>query len=103
FDAQSLARGGETEEHRRRLATARRADAQPVLPTNSYPFHLTLGDIVVYGQEPGLGVTHQRGPVVQRVADRLPPGSLGRHLRPLPRQPLVELLQDRRRQVLAHL
>src|SRR5262249_7040955 len=63
LDAQPLARGHEAKVHRRRLAAAWRPDRQPVFTTNSNPLHLAFGRVIVDGQEPGLGVTHQRGPV----------------------------------------
>jgi hypothetical protein len=57
LDAQALARRREAEEHRRRFAAARRPYCQPVLATYGDTLHLSLGDIVVYGQEARLGVT----------------------------------------------
>jgi hypothetical protein len=103
LDAQPLARGREADEHRGCLATTRRADKKPVLPANGYSLHLALGHVIIDGQETGLGISHQCGPVVQRIPQRFCYRALGQHLRPLRLQPLVELLQDRHRQVLAHL
>ncbi len=103
LDAQPLARRREAEEHRRCVAATRRADRQPVLATYGDPLHLALGHVVVDGQEARLGIAHQRGPVIQRVPQRLRHRTLGQHLRALRLQPRVELPQDRHRQVLAHL
>src|SRR5207253_10263939 len=66
-----MARRRKTEQHRRCPATVRGADKQPVLTTNGDPFHLTLGHIVVDGQEARLRITDQCTPVIQCITDRL--------------------------------
>ena len=85
-----MARGREAQQHRRRLATLRRAHEQPVLTTNGNPLHLSFRRVVVDVQIAFLGITHQRAPVPLRVPQRLRYRTLGQHLVAL----LVEIVKS---------
>ncbi len=103
FEAQAMTRRGEAEQDRRGPAALVRADEQPVLAADGDALHLALGHVVVDRQEARLGISNQRRPIIQGVANRLGHRTLGQHLRALFLEPGVELVQDQERQILAHL
>src|SRR5262249_57510348 len=73
-------------------ASLRTATELPVAAAHHDLAQRSLRQVIVYGEIPLLGVPHQRLPVRQRVADRLPQVRLRQRPPPPPHQPAVEPL-----------
>ena len=88
-------------ERRRGMATALAGDEQPIGSALGHRPNCALDGVVVDLEPPILEIARERRPVIEGVADRFGQWALGRHLRQVRLESLLERGEQRRRAFLA--